>query len=598
MCKENCGCKKSNCFPDNKCNECKIRTPSDCITVPVDLPNIGSEEGEVLTTVLEMIDEQLAITPPVPTISITNVGEGEEIFKELSNLGNYEFRTILGTGDVEVTQNGDTLEINVDIPTPITPTTYSVNNLGTGAEIYSGATTSPTNTQFNLKSIQSSTLSITQTEEVINIDTPETAMVPALYVNNQYVPSYSEFLSGNTKGQGTFAKPFTDTVVYTSPTTFTQTPNTSIQNALDAYVGTGTRLNPEKVGQRIVIQNNSSSYTFEGDFNYTSINLTIEGTVFSTTSGYLINMDNPSFFNATSSSATININEGTLSVNGLGFINSGNNITTNTLLTGRQLIVNSSGEGSILSTYNGADVLTRYLFNSDPNGTINGTIGANNDGTLPLIINSNITSVYQGILKIGGKSRVHIRDKNIVSGSPITAVNSSLVAFNFSGGDIAMFSTSCYLYGTRQIGFNFQTVNGFTPTFNLLKGTFEGYANTWFNKSDNTTVPFSITNTTTQFFSGVQLFNTPNLWSINFRDNIFQNISVDFTKVDFTQGNVVSSINTIGNNVIETLTKHPNRVSAQAVLPPYSAFVNTADNVITALSTSADWFRDITLPTI
>ena len=69
---------------------------------------------------------------------------------------------------------------------------------------------------------------------------------------------------------------------------------------------------------------------------------------------------------------------------------------------------------------------------------------------------------------------------------------------------------------------------------------------------------------------------------------------IDFTKADLTQGNNVSSINTIGNNIIESLTVHNDRADAiSAGVPLYSAYLKTSG---VAYPTTAGWVRDIVLP--
>ena len=94
--------------------------------------------------------------------------------------------------------------------------------------------------------------------------------------------------------------------------------------------------------------------------------------------------------------------------------------------------------------------------------------------------------------------------------------------------------------------------------------------------------------------SSIETFDSTNLWSVNFRDNYFNSGNIDPTKADLTQGNNVSSINFIGNNVIETLTAHTDRASALlAGLPLYSAYLKTSG---VAYPTTTGWVRDIVLP--
>ena len=90
------------------------------------------------------------------------------------------------------------------------------------------------------------------------------------------------------------------------------------------------------------------------------------------------------------------------------------------------------------------------------------------------------------------------------------------------------------------------------------------------------------------------VFDSPNLWQVKFKNNSVASGTIDFTKVDLTQGNAVSSINTIGNNVIESLTRHNNRAAAiSAGIPLYSAYLKTSG---VAYPTTSGWVRDIVLP--
>ena len=94
--------------------------------------------------------------------------------------------------------------------------------------------------------------------------------------------------------------------------------------------------------------------------------------------------------------------------------------------------------------------------------------------------------------------------------------------------------------------------------------------------------------------SSVETFDSTNLWSVNFRDNYFNSGNIDPTKADLTQGNNVSSVNTIGNNIVESLVIYNNRAAALlAGLQLYSAYLKTGG---VAYPTTTGWVRDIVLP--
>ena len=126
----------------------------------------------------------------------------------------------------------------------------------------------------------------------------------------------------------------------------TITANSAIQNALDgdtvySYVGSWTRLSPEKVGQTIIVQSNNTNYNFTGNFNYSKLDLQIQGIISSTTTGYLVDLDDPLYFN-TSDRVTIFLTENSqLQLNGLGFNNTGTNIATNNATISKKIVSES-----------------------------------------------------------------------------------------------------------------------------------------------------------------------------------------------------------------------------------------------------------------
>jgi len=603
------------------CRDCEVRTTTDCITVNPELPNIGTDAGEVLSTVLELIDERLSITPPVPTISITNVGTGAQSFKGLSNLGNYEFRSIQGSENVIVTQTDN--NITIEAPDQRTYTASNAGNLGIG--VYKDSTVGSTNTQFNFKNVNSTntgsigveilnaisqtndnitisakkissdSLTITEDEGVISINTPTTNSIPALYVNNLHTISEEEWISlGGLpyRGTGSLATPFTDTITGYVAGVPQKTLNSSIGNALLAYLGSGTRISPEKQGQEIVIQNNTGEYIFNSDLNYNFIRLKIQGAVSFTYSGYLVNMDDVANFGNDSQDSRVTITldgESTQAVvNGLGLLNSGNKIATNTYQKVKNITIDGTGMYYDTSTYT-AD---KYMFTSDPIGQVNGTTGCNNDGNIAISISARAQSSNNGICKVGGKSRIEI-SKTVSSGLSGISGNTSLKAFYVTGGSIRMFNAVISSQFLRDNVFYIEPLNGFTPQFIARDTRFTGSGTVWFNKANNNQADFDMANCNTLFFTGTQLFNSTNLWPITFRNNLFESVAIDFTKVDFTKGNTISAINTIGNSVIETLQTSPSRTAAAAdpSFAKNSKFINTNS----ANVDKATWFIDIVI---
>lgn len=467
-------------------------------------------------------------------------------------------------------------------------------NLGTlGTSLLGGFTQNTNDISLLIRLINSKTLTLSiGGGGELNIDLPETSTIPGLYVNNKYIPSYADFQAGITKGNGSLSKPFTDTISYSNSTTYTITPNTSIQNALDAYVGSGTVLLPELSGQKIIIQNNETNYIFSGTFNYSFLNIFNQGAILSTNSGYLVNMDDNTKFNATNSSLIItNDVDANITIQGLGFLNSGNVNSGSTYATGRILQLNG-GLFYENQTYDS----NKYLLNSDPTGSYNGSTGANNDGNICISINNcRLFSLNNGLIKIGGKSKIELNNCEQQSSVAGGTVNINLKPILQSGGLLRIFDSEISFNGSKTAAITFSPTSTFQAyTQFIVKNTrFSGTATTWFNKTTSFLVDFNVDNCISLYFSATQLFNSTDLWSISFNGNSFENTTIDFTKVDLTLGNNKSSINTIGNNIIETLVKYSSRAVASGFLPVGSAFINTNGMPINLPDDS--WKRDIVI---
>ena len=648
---------KPACPPQEDCT-CPVQIKSSCVTVydGNDLECSGIQSGLPLNQTIELLDNYIceAIDEINSSINLINVGTGEDIYAGIDGIGRRKIKRVNTDSNIlTITPNTDDITFGIDegaLDTFIEANqkTYSVANVGTDplrVNVYRDSTVVGDNTQFNfrtvvqenqgmgesflrdiqqttdelkvrVKTLVSDNLTITATDEEVRIETPMTASIPALYVNNLYVPTYQEWLTENKKqnsgvavagfqfrGKGTLAQPFTDTTIYTLNQPLTPPiypviiPNTAIQNALDAYVGTGlgadginpaSRLNPKLKGQKIKIQDNTTYYTFAGDFGYSKIYLEIDANVTSTTTGYLIDMDNSSHFNILSDRATISISKGKiLEITGDGLNNSGTNIATNFELQTRSMAL--QGEGRIVSLIND---ITKYIINSDISST-----GNNNDRSLTFIIECGIYAKHQGILKIGGVSRVWNFGK-LQSSEPNAIVDINLKPYLLLGGDFRSFQGSRLEFsGARTDAFVFTPTGGYTPQMvgqsvtisslstitNLFTKTNNNSASLVFVNSDSS-VSLSVTN----------IFKSTNLWSVYFNKNTFQTGVIDNTKADLTVGNTVSVVNSIGANLIENLRIFDNRAAALlAGVPLYSAYLKTSG---VAYPSTAGWVRDIVLP--
>ena len=583
-------------------------------------------------------------------IGFTKLGDGTNVLKGYNtSTGLHEFYSIKKDGNLlNLTESLGNIILSIN-ETELSAfikencKTYSVLNAGTGAEIYKDSTVVGDNTQFNfrtvvqedqgtgesflrdiqqttdelkirVKTLVSDNLTITATDEEVRIETPMTASIPALYVNDLYKPTSQEWLSENSAqnsgipvvgfqyiGKGTLAQPFTNTYVYTLGAPATPpviTANSAIQNALDgdtvySYVGSRTRLSPEKVGQTIIVQSNNTNYSFTGNFNYSKLDLQIQGVISTTTTGYLVDLDDPLYFN-TSDRVTIFLTENSqLRLNGLGFNNTGTNIATNSATISK--IVRLLGEGSI-ECFENVSPLTRYVINADIYQT-----GYNNDGLWQFEIGCSINAEFQGLIQTGGIAKVVSFGGKFRTGNTFSNVNTDLKAFYLKGGIISFDNNSSVVFfgnlsTIRTQGFSLIQTGSFIPNLSMSRCSIFGSVEKLFVKETTGSALINVADSGNNLdLFTIEVFDSPNLWGVKFKHNYVASGKIDFTKVDLTQGNVISSINFIGNNVIETLTAHKDREAALlAGRPLYSAYLKTSG---VAYPTTTGWVRDIVLPT-
>jgi len=626
----NCGCNPKPC-QEQDCECPVLGMTSDCVTFTEDLPCSGIQAGQTQTETIVQLDAFICekFDQQNAYFTLVNTGNGAEVYKGVNGQGQKLIRKINSSDDlINVTQNTDDISIGIDeaelntfieanqkltvvsnagttgetlVKTAVVTgdtTTYPIKRVihsaqdGSGESVVRDLQSNTDDLTLRTKKLNSTTLTITSTDEEVSIDVPMSAQIPALYVNNLYEPTYDEWLAENKAqnsgtavvgfefiGKGTLAQPFTDTRVFTlnSPLTSpTITSNSAIQNALDgdevySYVGSGNKLNPEKSGQRVIIQNNSSSYIFTNTFNYTNLDLRIQGNVLATTSEYLINMDDTTSFDSTSSLIKITVEDGGLLTanNSLGFNNSGNTNNTNTYLTGRTVSLMTLGSARIDFSYNGVDVLTRYVFNGN---------GNNNDGNIHFVVNAEIVAYYQGVYFSKNKNKIDFY-KQSCSGFFNGSCNTSLKAFHSTGGQIRFYeqgglSVSSDVSG-RDYGITFEPEDdGIGYCSFEINSSIIGYAcNYLFVKLNNEHVDLKIRNTLgsggTTFPLGSNtvvngLFENLGVdkWKIEFKNNNFTFTGINFDKVDLTNANNISTINFIGSSLIETLVIYDSKASA------------------------------------
>ncbi len=616
----NCGCNPQPCtttpcdcaagYFSSDCTN-NVKSIFSCLDIPSNL---------TLTETLEQIDAQICIKFNTITnySALVNIGNGANLYKGVNNLGQKEIRRVNKVGNlIKVTENTNDVSISIDelalntfieannfttvamqldpsIGKNIYKNTTTVGNVstlnfrslihspqgGVGESIVRDIQENENNLTIRTKKINSTTLTISSNEDntELSIDTPTSATIPALYVNNLYEPSYDEFLAGNTKGLGTFSKPFTDTIVsWTFGGSPVKTPNTAIQNAFDAYVGdTGTysRLNPERLGEKIIIQDNQGAHVYPspstglGDFNYTGLDIIIQGNVLSQKTGFLLDLDDSTAFSQTNAYAKVTVEEGAiLQIEGEGFNNSGNNVGTISYATGK--IINLLGSGIIYSAYNGGNYLNRYIINSGL------TIPANNnDGNTTFTVYCTLRADYQGVYKVAGNSRVDFYGKLISGLLTIPILNANIKPFLQIGGQVRMFGAdvdfSTSVPTPRRIAaFYFEPDGVYSINYVSQNTRYGGNATSLFKKVGTPSVFLEVTGLSAGYGLDInEVFESPNLWSVRFTNNILATGNIDENKVDLTNGNIFSSLNTVGGNIIETLRTYASKNLAQLTLIP------------------------------
>lgn len=489
----------------------------------------------------------------------------------------------------------------------LTADKIAVRNIGEGIGLYKDFITIGTTKYFNLKSIKSNSIIITESEDgnTIIIDLlGASSGVPALNVNKDYSPNYNDFLNYytnvylveggspiedgdvfNYKGEGSFSKPYTDTRQFilgqidTAPTIL---PNTAISNGLEGYVGNGTPLNPEKDGNAIIVGESEGFYSYPNTFNYSNLKMYLKTSVTCTNTGLLLDMDNATYFDTVNDSLYIHLEQGVdLQIgNALGFKNSGNSITTLPLYANTKLAV-FDGEGEIKCNYNGVDNLTRYIFKGE---------GGNNNGGLHFQVHCKVSADHQGVYYCKNNMRIDFYNQ-IISGTYLGSISTDIKAFHMTGGQVRFYDkgaitisseTSSRLYG---VTFEPQGAGIGYCIFNLFSATVSGVCNYCFVRLNNEDVSFLAFSSNSSYGFVTYALGTSTIvnglfknlgatkWQVSFRENIFSYTGINFDEVDLTQGNNVTSLNSIGSSLILTPVIKQDKYDASLSLPKNSLFL-------------------------
>ena len=260
MCKNNCNKCSDPCNKPDPCNKskacgCSINLETKCVKYTGnDLACTNIKKDTNLQDILTSLDEFLCFL--VDEInnksSIENIGGGSEIYSGRNEVTDAnQLRTLVSSESVEVIQGEETISFEVEIPD------VDVSNINTnvgtetpeGNEVYKGY--NPTTEKHEFRRIISENLTVEERGDDLYIDyvLPDLGGVKDFFVNNNYIGVE----------EGSLVKPYS-----------------SIDNAVQAYIGNGTIIKPDNQGSRIVVQTSSSPYFFTSQLNIKNLLFEIE----------------------------------------------------------------------------------------------------------------------------------------------------------------------------------------------------------------------------------------------------------------------------------------------------------------------------------
>lgn len=307
-----CTCNNQNLYnPCNICNPSPCQTNTDC-ECPTnlqtkcstyegeDLECSGIKSGTILTELIQQLDAFICekVNDITNALTLKNIGLGARIYKGVDLLGRKEIRTVTKTGDLlEVTENAD--DINLTINETVLNTfiednqkTYSVENVGIGAEVYkSPDTIVGDNTTFSLKSLISNDNSIVITQ---NLDEIDLSVSSSTLQGLQNVIDTDSALIGNSLIDQTAGS---NLIIYggdLQPLFILNNTNPSTNTTPTTYVGIGDAFSQDNVGLRFYKDRtefldlvNSKGIVYSDDYepNFTGRSLVTKTYVDSVTTG-------------------------------------------------------------------------------------------------------------------------------------------------------------------------------------------------------------------------------------------------------------------------------------------------------------------------
>lgn len=419
---------------------------------------------------------------------------------------------------------------------------YSIENIGSGENIYKNSTVVNNNTQFNLKKVNSNTLTITTSVDgnSLNIEQSDSG-IPMFIVNSDYT---------GIEELGTISKPFKN-----------------LQNALDAYKGIGTNITPQFSGVTITIQKDTNIFT--GSLAYANLNIVIEngGAINSNPSvgQYLLDVDSDAtlpvgftpFSNTFSGTFRIEIKPGGgIILQKQGFKNRGTNLNTNNSI-GKIIRLLGTSFITIANDVSVASPSTRTIISINEDNQA----GFFNDGNVAHFdIQCNLTSINTSIYKVGLNGILYLTDSIMQFGDSLNSFNVLTKPYTLDGGRIIAKNAQWLNLNTISLVTNNLHTFSNTAYFDATDCILGGNCNYLFTNvgATNSTIQLNNCKHPNSIYSGI--ISSPSIYWTNLRFfNCFFNNGV----FNYLEGKLFANAeNNIGGQIVETLTEYSSKAAA------------------------------------
>ena len=551
-------CNNSTCY---QCNQPPLCAPNDC-SCPIkdlstdcvlytgnDLSCSGIQSQTILTDLIQQLDEFICVLVEQSIFStvLISVGSGADVYKGVDLQGRKEIKKINAVGDlVTVTPNLNDISISIDEA----ELTNFINGLIPEEVCIESDSLSVTEeegcfkVELEVVSLNGS-LEITQVSPgVINIEQPETTDILRFIVNSAYTGD---------EETGSLSKPYK-----------------TIQGAVTAYIGsTGTAQEPDFINAEIIIQK-GVGYLYTGNFNLNTGTGSIileEGTevVSDPTGAWLCDFDTLS----DTELAKLNIvlkDSSRLVLQKNGFRNRGTTVDNQLFQDYKQIAITGTG----IVVQNSISLTNSYVI-FESNYTVNDTYP--NDGAYHFDISQvRIATNTQSIYKVGGNSQITFANCLSISAGLITSLPTSTIIFNQIGGRIRISNTSLsispFFVVTLDKIFPVSKSTGIPCNLEIINTFIGGRMGTFI--SNETLLEASVTidnlSSAVNQLSCTNIAKSPNvLWrGLTAFSCTFTTGEVDQTQVDLTSGNTISTTNTFGTKIVESLQVFGSRALAAA----------------------------------